>query len=327
MKDFKLNRFVLIGILFICIVSSLSIGVSSFSVQDLLHGEPLAQQIFWQVRVVRVLALIFAACGMVVSGLIMQQLAQNKFASPTSVATLDGAKLGVMLSLVFFPHNVYIKTFIAFVFAMAATAICVNLINKVRVKNVIFVPLFGLIFGGIINSVTTFLAYRTDQIQQLTNLEQANMTHLLKGNYEILYLVIPAVIIAYVYANQFTIAGMGRSFATNLGLNYRRITTIGLLLVAIITGAVVISVGPIPFLGLIIPNIASIYYGDKIKNSMFETSLLGCIFLFVCDIVGRLVIFPYEIPLALSVGIIGCVAFLLLIFNKKNENQKEVTSN
>jgi len=325
MKDFKLNKMMLICILLVCIVISLSIGVNQFSLLDLMYGDELAQQVFWQVRFVRVVALIFVGCGMVIAGLIMQQLAQNKFASPTSATTIDGARLGMLLSIILLPHNTYAKTTIAFICALLSTTIFILFLDRIKIKNVIFVPLFGLMLGGIINSVTMFIAVQADQVQSLNGLSQANLAHLLKGNYEILYIIIPAVILAYVYANQFTIVGLGHSFATNLGVNYKYMTVIGLVLVSIISAAVSISVGPVPFLGLIIPNIASIYYGDKLKNSIVETALLGCIFLFVCDIFGRVLIFPYEIPLTLTVGILGCIIFLMLIFKKKPAAEKEVT--
>jgi len=315
---------VLISVLFVCIVLSLSIGVTGFSWTDLLQGDMLAQQVFWQVRVVRVIALLFSACGMVISGLIMQQLAQNKFASPTSATTIDGAKFGMMLSVVLLPNNFYIQTIMAFLFALLSTTMFIIFIGQIKIKNVIFVPLLGLILGGIIDSMTTFIAYQTDQVQNINGWLQANLSHVLKGNYEILYLIVPAVILAFIYANQFTIVGMGKTFATNLGLNYQRVTMIGMMLISLISVAVILSVGTIPFLGLIIPNIASLYYGDKIKNSIVETALLGSIFLVVCDIIGRVVIFPYEIPLTLTVGIIGCIIFLMLIFSKKQGATKGV---
>lgn len=319
MKNFILNKITLSCLLIVCIIISLFIGVTSFSFTDLFSSDGLKQQVFWQVRVVRVIALVLAACGMSIAGLIMQQLSQNKFASPTTATTIDGAKLGVMLAIVFLPHNLYLQTIMAFVFSFLTTTGFISFINKVKIKNNVFVPLLGLMLGGIIDSITTFISYQTDQVQNINSWMQANLAHLLKGNYEILYIVIPAVIVAYMYANQFTIIGMGRTFATNLGLNYQRITNIGLFIVAFISATVTISIGTIPFFGLIIPNIASLYYGDKLKNSLVETSLLGAIFILICDIFGRLIVFPYEVPLTLTVGVIGCVIFLMFLFSKKQQ--------
>ncbi|ALS25907.1 ABC transporter permease [Paenibacillus sp. 32O-W] len=83
---------------------------------------------------------------------------------------------------------------------------------------------------------------------------------------------------AYLYANRFTVAGMGEDFSKNLGLNYRQVVNIGLILVAAVSSVVLLTIGTIPFLGLIIPNIVSIYRGDKLKNNLSHTALLGAVF-------------------------------------------------
>ena len=138
----------------------------------------------------------------------------------------------------------------------------------------------------------------------------------LKGNYELLYLSIPLVIVAFFYANKFTVAGMGEDFSKNLGLNYNKVVNIGLIIVSLISSVVVITVGKIPFLGLIIPNIVTIYKGDNLKNSLYDTALLGAVFLLACDILGRLVIYPYEISIGLIVGVLGSAIFLYLLIRR-----------
>ncbi len=127
---------------------------------------------------------------------------------------------------------------------------------------------------------------------------------------------IPLVIIAFLYANRFTVAGMGEDFATNLGMNYNRVLNIGLIIVSLISALVVLTVGMIPFLGLIIPNIVSIYRGDHLKNSLPHTALLGAVFVLACDILGRVVIYPYEISIGLTVGVIGSGIFLYLLMRR-----------
>lgn len=127
-------------------------------------------------------------------------------------------------------------------------------------------------------------------------------------------MTIPFVILAFLYANRFTLAGMGEDISTNLGLNYNRIVGIGLVIVSIISASVVITVGRIPFLGLIIPNIISIYRGDNLNTNIVPTILMGSSFLLFCDILGRLIIYPYEIPISLTVGVLGSIIFLYLLF-------------
>ncbi|MEG0387243.1 MAG: iron chelate uptake ABC transporter family permease subunit, partial [Niameybacter sp.] len=182
----------------------------------------------------------------------------------------------------------------------------------------VFVPLVGIMFGNIIGSVTTFIAYKYDIMQNVSAWMQGDFSMILKGNYEMLYICIPLVIVAFIYANHFNIAGMGEDFATNLGMNYNRILYMGLGVVALVTASVVITVGSIPFVGLIVPNIVSLYKGDRIKGTLIDTGLIGAVFLLVCDIVGRIVIFPYEISIGLTVGVVGSIIFLVLILRRKN---------
>lgn len=309
-------------ILLSCI--SVFIGVSQFSLVDLIQGNPQAVEIFVQARLPRLAALILAAFGMSISGLIMQQLARNKFISPTTATTIDGAKLGILLSMLFFGANMYTKFVFGFGISMLTTALFIFAISRIKIKNIIFVPLMGLMMGGVIDSITTFIAYQTDQIQNVNSWMQGSLTSILKGNYEMLFLIIPFIVIAFIFANRFTIAGMGEDFANNLGMNYRRVMNIGLGIVSVITSLVLIIVGSIPFLGLIVPNIVSMYRGDNIKNSLWETALLGANFLLLCDIVGRLVIFPYEIPISLTVGMLGSAIFLYLLFRNRAPEEKRV---
>ncbi len=106
--------------------------------------------------------------------------------------------------------------------------------------------------GNIIDSITTFFAYKYDLIQIIASWLQGDFSLIIKGNYELIYLSLPIVIIASIYANKFTVAGMGEDFSKNLGVNYNRIINIGLIIVALISSLVVITVGKIPFLGLIV---------------------------------------------------------------------------
>jgi iron complex transport system permease protein len=139
----------------------------------------------------------------------------------------------------------------------------------------------------------------------------------MKGRYELLYITIPFVILAYLFANKFTVAGMGEDFSKNLGLHYRKIVNIGLVIVALITTSVVLTVGVIPFLGLIVPNIVSIYRGDHLRKSLPETALLGAVFVLFCDIIGRIIIFPYEISVSVIVGVLGSVIFVYLLMRRR----------
>ncbi|ALA54239.1 ABC transporter permease [Shouchella clausii] len=309
----------LLPLLLILSFASLFIGVQDISPLDLFRLDDEDVQTLVISRIPRLLSVLIVGVSLSVCGLIMQQLTQNKFVSPTTAGTMDWARLGILVAVVVFTQATTLqRMFIAFLFALFGTFLFMKILERIRFKNVVFVPLVGLMLGSVVNSITTFLAYRYDLVQSLSSWMQGSFSLVLKGRYEILYIGIPLVVIAFLFANRFTVAGMGKDFSTNLGLNYNQIMNIGLFIVAMITATIVVTIGSIPFLGLVIPNIVSIIRGDNLKNSLPHTALLGAIFLLACDILGRVLIYPYEIPIGLVVGVVGSAIFLYLLLRRRS---------
>ncbi len=307
-------RYLLTATVVLSIVS-LFIGVVDIKPSDLLDFESEETRLFLISRIPRLVAILLAGAGMSIAGLIMQSLSRNKFVSPTTAGTLDATKLGVLISMMFFTNVTYFqKISFAFIFALAGTFLFMQILNRIKFKDAIFIPLIGLMFGNILSSITTFFAYKADIIQNISAWLQGDFSLLMKGRYELLYISVPVLIIAYIYANRFTVAGMGEDFAKNLGLSYKFVVNLGLVLVALVSTTVVLTVGMIPFLGLIIPNIISLFKGDNLAKTLPHTALLGMSFLLFCDILGRILIFPYEIPISMTVGVIGSAIFLIMLF-------------
>lgn len=308
-------------ILIILSIISLFVGVTNISVNDILSFNIDKIQILLISRLPRLIAIIVAGVGLSISGLIMQQISKNKFVSPTTAATADFAKLGILFCIMIIPGaTIMQKMIISFIFAGLGTILFMKMIKAIKIKNIIFVPLIGMMLGKIIGSITTFFAYKYDLVQNISSWMEGDMSLIMKGSYELLYLSIPMVIIAFLYANKFTIVGMGEDFAINLGVNYNFVVNVGLSIVSLICAVTIITVGNIPFLGLIIPNIISLYSGDNLKKTLYHTALLGPIFLLACDILGRFIIFPFEMSISLTVGVIGSIIFLYMIIRgSKNE--------
>jgi iron complex transport system permease protein len=309
----KLWMLIILGI--VLSIISLFIGAIDISIGDLLDLDSDKLQIFLVSRVPRLLAIILAGAGMSIAGLIMQSLSRNKFVSPTTAGTLDAAKLGIMISMLFLTNVTYTQQIIfSFAFALAGTFIFMQILDRIKFKDVIFVPLIGIMYGNILSSITTFFGYEADLLQNISSWLMGSFTLIIAGRYELLYVSVPAIILAYLYANKFTVAGMGEDFAKNLGLSYKFVLNIGLVLVAIISTSVVLTVGVIPFLGLIVPNIVSLYMGDNLRKTIPHTMALGAVFLLICDIIGRVIVHPYEIPVNVTVAVIGSAIFLVMLF-------------
>lgn len=311
------KRYLLLVLIILSLIS-LFIGVSDISVMDIFHLTDKQWQILVVSRIPRLISIIVSGASLSIAGLIMQSLSRNKFVSPTTAGTMDFARLGILIAMIVFAGvGSLSKMFVAFVFALAGTFLFMKILERIKFKDAIFIPLVGLMLGNIVSSIATFFAYQNDLIQNISSWLIGDFSIILKGNYELIFISVPLLFIAYLYANKFTIAGMGEDFSKGLGLNYRQVVNLGLIIVALITSSVVLTVGVIPFLGLIIPNIVSIYRGDHLKNSLAPTAILGAIFVLFCDILGRVIIYPYEIPINLTVGVIGSAIFIYLLLRRQ----------
>lgn len=298
---------------------SLFIGVSDVSLRTLFgaNSTDRAAEVLLISRIPRTLAIILAGMSMAVAGMIMQMLTRNRFVEPSTAGTVESASLGILLVILFAPDTpVFGKMLVASVTALAGTALFLRILRSIPLRSVLVVPLVGIMLGGVISAVTTFIAYRYDLLQALNSWTTGDFSGVLRGRYELLWLSFFLTVIAYIAADRFTVAGMGEDFTTNLGLNYRRVVTLGLVIVSMVSACVVVTVGMIPFLGLIVPNVVSMFIGDNMRRSVPWVAVLGAGLVLACDIVGRLVRFPYEIPIGTMMGVVGSAIFLYLLLRR-----------
>ena len=306
-------------------VLSLFIGVVDVRLEGLLSGSPEQWEIFLISRLPRLLAILCTGVGMSVSGLIMQQLCMNKFVSPTTGATISSAQFGILLALLFMPGStLWGRAAFAFICAILGTWIFVWFIQRIQFKDVVMVPLVGIMFGNVIGGITNYLAYKYEMTQALSSWLVGHFSMVLSGNYELVWLAVPLVILAFLFANHFNIVGMGRDFSRNLGVPYNLVLFAGLSIAAMITASVVVVVGSISYIGLIVPNVVGMFKGDKIRGTLVDTALFGAIFVLVCDMVARVVIAPYELPIELVVGIIGSILFVGLLLYRLKHGRKAI---
>lgn len=307
-----------IFILLIMSVISLFIGAGNLTLSDLWIDSTM-REIFFVSRVPRTVALLFAGSAMSVAGLIMQLLTQNRFVEPTLVGTTQSASLGLLIMMVLAPSaSVMTKMVVASLFAMAGTMIFMVISRKIIFKSALMVPLIGIMLGAVISAITTFFAMYFDLLQSLGGWESGDFSGILQGRYELLWLVGGLTLLACWSADQFTVAGLGRDFSVNVGLNYRRVMLTGLIVIALIGGIVVVVVGVLPFLGLIVPNIVSLLFGDNVRKTIPWICLFGSGLVLICDIIGRLIRYPFEIPVSVILGVVGAIIFLILLSRRRH---------
>ena len=311
------RRFLLIFTFVVLVFVSLSIGVLDLSFTNLLKGDNDAWQVLYVSRIPRTIAIILTASSLSIAGLIMQAISRNKFISPSTAGTTNAAVLGVLIGyLVMGNQPIILRSIFAFVFALVSTLIFMLMLKKIKFKNVIYVPLIGMMYGAMISSIATFIAHRYNALQFLNTIGIGGFSNKAVGSYELLYLVVPAIILAIIYATRFSIAGMGEDFAKNLGVKYGVVISVGLIIIAVISSVTFVMVGTLPFVGLIVPNLVSYYYGDHVKKTVVDIALFGSSFVLFNDILSRLIVFPYEVSISFTMGVTGALIFLIIIFRR-----------
>lgn len=305
-------------LLLVLSIISMFIGVVDLSPSNLLNLDENQKNILLNSRLPRTFAIILAGVALSVAGLLMQQLTRNKFVSPTTAGTMDFAKFGVLIAMIFFAQApLLVKLSFSIASAIIGTMMFMWIVNRIKFKDAIFIPLVGLMLGNIVSSLATFMALRFNAMQSISNFFVGDFSMITKGRYEVLFVIIPMVVLIYLFAHHFTIVGMGESFSKNLGISYSKMMNLGVIIAAIVSATVVVTVGVLPFLGLIIPNIVGLFVGDHMNKALPYTALFGAILVMVADIFSRLIIFPYEIPIGLTLGIVGSVIFMAILLKRR----------
>ncbi len=302
-------------------VVSVAVGVFDLSWQGLLKGgeERLNALVLIASRIPRTLAVLLVGTSMGVAGLLMQLLSRNRFVSPSTAGTVESASLGILVTMLVTPNApVMVKMLIAAAFALGGTALLMLIIRRTPLRSPLVVPLIGLMLGGVIGAATTFIAYRYNLLQSLASWTTGDFSRVLRGRYELLWVSGGLTIVAYFAADRFTVAGMGESFTKNLGIDYRKVMVLGLVIVSLVTAVNVVTVGAVPFIGLVVPNVVSLLVGDNVRRAIPWIAVFGAGFVLACDLLGRTLRYPYEVPVGTVIGVVGATLFLFLLLRRSS---------
>ena len=303
----------LLFLLILCPIS-MSVGVADFSWTDLFQ-QPEQTQLFFVSRLPRTLAIILVGATLSIAGMVLQIVLKNRFIEPSMIGASQSAALGILIATLLFPATPLLaKMSFATVCALIGMAIFMFLMRNLPPHQKLMLPLIGIIFGNVIESITTFIAYETDSLQLLSVWFAGDFSGVLAGRYELLWITAGLAFLVYIMADRLSIAGLGQNISTSLGINYQQMTWFALIIVAMITALIVVTIGQIPFIGLVVPNIVSRLAGDRLRQNLPTVVLFGANLMLACDIVGRVINAPFEVPISTIFGIIGTLIFLYLLF-------------
>ena len=300
----------LIGLVVVAGLTLLSLAVGEYNILSADDGWDM----FFITRVPRTVALILAGATLAITGLVMQMIAQNRFVEPTTTGTTEWAGLGLITIMIVAPtSSVLVKMVVAIAFAFVGTLVFFAFIQRVTLKSSVIVPILGMMLGAVVGSVTNFLALSTNLTQNLSIWFAGSFTAVLQGQYEPIWILAIVLVVVFAAADRFTLAGLGKDLATNVGLNHRNIVILGTGLIALSAGIITVVVGNLPFLGLVVPNIVSMFRGDDLRSNLPWVALSGVGFVITADLISRTIISPFEVPVSVILGAVGAFVFIGLL--------------
>jgi iron complex transport system permease protein len=265
-------------------------------------------------RFPRTAAALLAGAGLALAGVVVQQVVQNRLVEPSLTGTPEAAMLGMLAVSLIAPGMVVAgKMLIAAGSALLGMAGFLALAARVPREDPMLLPIVGLVYGGILGAIGTYVAWSFDLIQYLGIWRLGEFSGVMMGRYEWLWAVAALAGLLYLAADRITLLGLGETQARSLGLNYTQTRAIGLIIVATLTALVLVTVGTFPFVGLVAPNLVSRWFGDNLRTQLPVVAVCGAGLVLAADVIGRLIRYPFEIPAATVFGVFGAAVFLWLL--------------
>ncbi|WP_138189474.1 ABC transporter permease [Paenibacillus alvei] len=283
-----------------------------------IRGQEDGMEMFFITRVPRTAALMLTGAAMSMAGLVMQLITQNRLVEPTTTGTIEWAGLGLLFVYLVFPApTLVLRMTGAIVFSFIGTMIFFLFLRRVKLRSSLIVPIIGLMLGAVVSAVSTFIGLLFQSTQSIESWFVGSFAAVQVGRYEYLWIIVVVTFLIFMYANRLTLAGLGEDVATSLGVNYNRVVLFGTGLISLAVGIVAAVIGNLPFLGLIVPNIVSMFRGDDLRSNLPWVCVIGMGTITVCDIISRTIIMPFEVPVSLILGIMGAVVFIAILLRQR----------
>lgn len=308
---------------------SLSTGEMHISLIDafkMLFGggnpDSIEYMLISQVRIPRIILGIAVGGGLSLAGVILQGIYRNPLVEPFTLGISGGASLGVAISIVLglqLSLGSYMLPISGFVGSFVITFLVYTLGSQRGKVNIQHMLLIGVMVSFIASSGMMFLM-AISSAENLHGIIFWTMGSLDEPNMSLVWgcLITVSIILllTYLFVKPLNALRLGEEKAIHLGINTQLSIKILFLLASILTGVSVAVAGVIGFVGLIIPHLARLFFGNDYRLLIISSFLLGATFIVLSDVVARTIIAPNELPIGVITGIIGGTVFIVLMSKK-----------
>lgn len=280
-------------------------------------SNPTAYTLITAVRIPRVVGGIFAGIGLACAGVILQGVMNNSLASPNTIGVNSGSGFAVMLALMMFPERSGLLPLFAFCGALFTT-LFVFLLAYLADSSRTTIILAGITISSFFNAgINTLKLLDTEISINLTSFMIGSLSGLTLNK-----LLLPCICILTAFclvlllARPLNLLGLGDDIARSLGLQVSLTRFLLLMLASLMAGCVVSYAGLLSFVGLIVPHICRQLFGNDARFLLPCSALLGGSFVLLCDLLGRTLFSPFELPAGILMAFIGGPFFLYLLLKK-----------
>ena len=325
MKKYAVLRILLLFLLLIfSILLGILFGSVSLTFSDILNvltgtdTSSTAYILLTTVRLPRVLGGLFAGVGLSCAGVILQSVMNNSLASPNTIGVNAGSGFAVMLAMIFFPANSFYIPVFAFSGALFTT-LAIFLLASLSDSSRTTIILAGITVSSFLNAgINTIKILDTDITVNLTSFLAGTLSGLTLNKIKFPCIcILLAFFVTMLFAEPLNLLSLGDNIAHSLGVRVSLMRFLLLALASILAGCVVSYAGLLSFIGLIVPHICRRLFGNDARFLLPCSALLGAAFVILCDLLGRIIAAPFEIPAGILMSFIGGPFFLFLLLKKK----------
>ncbi|QIQ33777.1 iron ABC transporter permease [Parageobacillus toebii NBRC 107807] len=281
-----------------------------------------AHAIIRDLRLPRSLADVLVGASFAVAGAIMQGMTRNPLADAGLLGLNAGSTLMVAICFAFFPGLSYQSLIIWSFFGAAAAAGMVYGVSALSRGGVtpIRLVLAGAAVSALFTSLSEGIAIHFQLSQELAFWYAGGVAGVKWSQLKLLApWIVAALVAALLLSRSITILSFGEEVATGLGQKTKIVKLMGAMIVLVLAGGAVSAVGPIGFVGLIVPHLARFFVGVDYRLVIPCSAVLGSLLMLWADIGARMIHPPYETPIGVLFALIGVPFFLYVSRKRKGE--------
>ena len=277
------------------------------------------KSVILSLRLPRTIVALLVGVALSLSGLVYQEIFQNKLVSPDFLGVSTGAGFGATIAIILGLTGIMIS-FTAFIFGIATMLITVLVANIFKSQSQTTLLLSGIIVGGFMSAGISFVKFMADTDKHLGEIVYWLLGTFSKATMKDVWILLPIVAICaailYLIRWRINIVALGRSEASTIGLNYSFYRGLIILVSTLLTAAAVAYSGIVGWIGLIIPHLVRLLVGRDAKKTIPLTIIFGATFTIICDIISRSFT-ASEIPLSAVTGFLGTPIFVAILYARR----------